>query len=66
MVATSSEESEYFIYEICFYRSVTIISVKRMFPECVIEPVRQIFPSRLYVTYDAETNTFSPIPLNDM
>lgn len=63
LVATSVSEEEVFIYEIVFHRSYEVITMKRMFPGCKIEPIRQRAPARIYVTYCRETNSY--IPLDD-
>lgn len=60
LVATSITEEESFVYEIVFHRSTTRGHVKRMFPDCVIEPICQVPSSRILVMYDREDNCYRP------
>jgi len=60
LVATSVAEEGIFIYELAFHRSYEIPYVKRIFPGCIIEPIRQRAPARIYVTYNRETNSYIP------
>jgi len=60
MISSGEEFSEYFTYEITFHRSVSKGLLKRMFPQCIIQPLRQRPPNRIFVTYDRETNSYLP------
>lgn len=60
MVATSVEEDQYFIYEITFHRSVNLVTLRRMFPGVLIEPIRQLNIPRILVYYCRETNSYIP------
>jgi len=60
LVATAIEEEGVMIYELSFYRSYEAVYVRRMFPGCIVEAIRQIRPSRIYVTYCRETNSYIP------